>query len=82
MIIDAVQLERLFWHQIDLGNNAMDAFDNALQDVEELTAEKLATQLKAHCKKSVCEACPFWRAGSDEVFCELHDESLPCGWEV
>lgn len=53
-----------------------------LREIYEEQALYAAQDIKAHCKSMVCESCVFWREGSDEVFCELHDESLPCGWEV
>lgn len=41
-----------------------------------------ALDIKEYCKKSVCEACPFWRVGTEGVFCELSAGEIPCAWEV
>lgn len=55
------------------------------EEYRELYEEKAlysAQDIKLYCKSSVCESCVFWRVGSDEALCELHDKFQPCGWEV
>lgn len=89
MITDGTKLKRLFLKCYSEGKNAAMAFNDAAKECEEMQREIADTRIllaaldiKEHCKKSVCEACVFWRVGSDEVFCELHDEPLPCEWEI
>lgn len=53
-----------------------------LHEMYEEQALYAAQDIKTYCKSTVCEACTFWRVGSDEGFCELHDEPLPCEWEI
>lgn len=53
-----------------------------LREIHEKNALYAAQDIKDYCKSTVCEACVFWRKGSDAVFCELHDKFQPCGWEV
>lgn len=81
-LIDADKLEMLFWHQIDLGNNAMDAFDDALQDTETLTMAELAGEIKEFCATKNCNGkCPFWH-DDVEGYCVLSDGVAPTNWEV
>lgn len=75
--------EPRFYGGVDeISPQGMDFSREELREIHEKNALYAAQDIKDYCKNSVCEACVFWRVGSDEVFCELHDESLPCGWEV
>ena len=81
-LCDIEEFGGLFFEHYSQGENAINAFKDALKGTREPPVEELARKIKAHCKAEICETCAFWRVGSDEEFCELSDGLSPCGWEV
>lgn len=54
---------------------------DVLNTMECVSLEKLAAELKAYCRSTKCEDCPFWRGDADG-YCALSDGVAPCNWEV